>query len=114
MHHQFGDIIGDNDLGGILVPEHAVLVDSSTYLSLEGAGITENEGEMVDAMALKLVGRLINAPEDSIGVVFVMSLLDLGYMIGSALKLVEELKGEHSKEDFNIGVHNGYGEELSA
>jgi hypothetical protein len=99
MHHQFGSIAGDEQMGGVFSLGDGILVNEYATVAVESLL------PLIDQpiIALEIVGR-INKTKDTFQAVFVLSLLDAGSIVASIVDAVRRLDDEEAMKDFQIGV----------
>lgn len=95
-HQQIGAMVGaDNE--GIVGIGDAVLFGQYQTVAVS----TLQDGEELPVVAIELSGRL-NKTEDTIGVVYLMSLMDAGMVAGALADAARRIGGT-AETDFRVG-----------
>jgi hypothetical protein len=99
-HHQFGQLVGDEDIGGIV--GQFVMLDDYTSVAIE----TVQQGEALPVVALGMNGR-VSRSQDTHGAVYVMSMLDAGALVKFIYDAVERVGTSEAMSDFRVGMATG-------
>lgn len=96
-------MVGDTDAGGIVDGAGSVLFREYRTVAVS----TLTAGEELPVIALEMTGRL-NKGEDTIGVVYLMSVMDAGMLAGALMNAAHRIGGT-ADTDFKVGVAEGAG-----
>lgn len=99
-HHQFGELVGEPQTGGI-VGQFVMLLDYSSV-----AIDTIQRGEALPVVALALNGR-VSRSADTHGAVYLMSVLDAGALVKFIYDAVERIGTDEARSDFKVGMATG-------
>lgn len=99
-HHQFGELVGDVETGGII--GGYVMLDDYASVSIE----TIRPGQQLPVLALSLNGR-VSRTNDTHAAVYLMSLLDAGALVRFIYDAVKRIDDPTAAADFRVGMATG-------
>lgn len=102
MHHQFGSVAGDEEMGGTFGVGDAVFVNNWTTVAIKSLK------PLVDqpVIALELIGR-INKTHDTFQAVILLPVMDVGSLTAALYDAIKRLQSDEAMSDFKLGMMDG-------